>query len=46
MIDLSNSGLEVVLCRPGEYYKGTRFDRAGIFRRIVKDGYVFADEWW
>lgn len=45
MIDLYNSGLEVVLCRPGEYYKGTRFDHAGIFRRIVKDGYVFADEW-
>ena len=45
MIDLYNSGLEVVLCRPGDYYKGTRFDHAGIFRRIVKDGYVFADEW-
>lgn len=45
MIHLSNTGLEVDLCHPGEYYLGTRFDRSGIFRRIVKDGYVFADEW-
>ncbi len=45
MIHLHRDGLEVDLCRPGEYYQGTRFDRAGVFRRIVKDGYVFADEW-
>jgi len=45
MIKLTCEGLQVELCRPGEYYQGTRFDRAGIFRRIVKDGYVFADEW-
>lgn len=45
MIHLSNEGLEVDLCRPGEYYQGTRFDHAGVFRRIVKDGYVLADEW-
>ncbi len=45
MIKLANDGLKVELCRPGEYYQGTRFDRAGIFRRITKDGYVFADEW-
>ena len=45
MIHLSNAGLEVELCRPGEYYQGTRFDHAGVFRRIVKAGYVFADEW-
>lgn len=45
MIELKKDGLSVELCRPGEYYLGTRFDRAGVFRRIVKDGYVFADEW-
>lgn len=45
MIKLGCEGLQVELCRPGEYYLGTRFDRAGIFRRIVRDGYVFADEW-
>lgn len=45
MIKLANDGLKVELCRPGEYYQGTRFDRAGIFRRITKDGFVFADEW-
>ena len=27
------------------YYRGTRFDHSGIFRRIVKDGFVIADEW-
>lgn len=45
MIELKKDGLSVELCNPGEYYLGTRFDRAGVFRRIVKDGYVFADEW-
>jgi len=45
MIELSCDGLRVELCYPGEYYQGTRFDRAGIFRRIVRDGYVWADEW-
>lgn len=45
MIELKKDGLSVELCRPGEYYLGTRFDHAGVFRRIVKDGYVFADEW-
>ena len=45
MIELKKDGLSVELCRPGEYYLGTRFDRGGVFRRIVKDDYVFADEW-
>ncbi|MCR5325876.1 MAG: hypothetical protein K6E37_03890 [Bacteroidales bacterium] len=45
MIKLACEGLTVELCRPGEYYLGTRFDRAGIFRRIVMDDYAFADEW-
>lgn len=48
MIILSKSGLEVTLCSPSfqeGYYRGTRFDHSGIFRRIVKDGFVYADEW-
>lgn len=45
MIHLSNKGLAVDVFSPGEYYEGTRFDRAGVFRRVVKDGYIFADEW-
>ena len=47
-IVLSKSGLEVELCFPdivSGYYRGTRFDHSGIFRRIVKDGFVIADEW-
>ena len=45
MIELSLRPLRLLICEPGEYYQGTRFDRAGIFRRIEKNGYVFADEW-
>ena len=45
---LEKSGLELTLCPPDlqeGYYRGTRFDHSGIFRRIVVDGYVLADEW-
>lgn len=45
MITISRGGLQVQLCQPGEYYQGTRFDHSGVFRRIEKDGYVYADEW-
>ena len=45
MFSIEKDGLLVELCSPGEYYRGTRFDHACVFRRIVKDGYVFADEW-
>lgn len=45
MIHLHFDNLNVKLCRPGEYYLGTRFDRAGVFRKIEKDGHVYADEW-
>lgn len=45
MYRLTKGDLVVELCEPGTYYRGTRFDWAGVFRRIVKDGYVFADEW-
>lgn len=45
MIRLRKEGLSVDLCEPWSYYKGVRFDHGGVFRRIVKDGFVFADEW-
>jgi len=45
MIYLDNEGLEIVLCEPGTYYKGVRFDNGGVFRRITKNGYSFADQW-
>lgn len=45
MITISREDLRVQLCRPGEYYQGTRFDHAGVFRCIEKGGFVFADEW-
>lgn len=47
-IILTKGALEVTLCPPSfedGYYRGTRFDHGGIFRRIEKDGFVFADEW-
>ena len=47
-IIIEKDGLELTLCLPDlqdGYYRGTRFDHSGIFRRIVKDGYVIADEW-
>lgn len=45
MITIACQDLQVELCRPGEYYQGTRFDHAGVFRRIQKDGFTYADEW-
>lgn len=45
LIVISAGGLRLELCRPMTYYRGTRFDHAGVFRRIIKDGYVYADEW-
>ncbi len=45
---ISKDGLSVELCYPSAeegYYRGTRFDWAGVFRRVVKDGHVYADEW-
>lgn len=45
MIELKKEGLEICLAEPGTYYKGVRFDSAGVFRTITKDGYVFADRW-
>lgn len=45
MYTLTKGNLTIQLCEPGEYYQGTRFDHAGIFRKIVKDDYIYADEW-
>lgn len=45
---IEKSGLEITLCLPDMgtgYYRGTRFDHSGIFRRIAKDGFVLADVW-
>ena len=45
MIQLRKEGLSVELCEPWSYYKGVRFDHGGVFRRIEKEGFVYADEW-
>ena len=45
MITLEKAGLKLVLASTGEYYRGTRFDHAGVFRTIYKDGRNYADEW-
>ena len=45
MFEIGNGTLVLTLCEPGEYYKGTRFDRAGVFRRIVYKGLAWADVW-
>lgn len=45
---IGKSGLEITLCPPdmgAGYYRGTRFDHSGIFRRIAKDGFALADVW-
>ncbi len=45
MIDISKGGLSVCLAEPRSYYQGIRFDACGVFRHIIKDGYVFAGKW-
>lgn len=45
---ITKEGLALTLCPPdldNGYYRGTRFDHSGIFRKIVHNGYVIADEW-
>lgn len=47
-IYIKNSGLELELCSPSfesGYYRGTRFDHSGIFRRIIFKDFIIADEW-
>ena len=45
MLTLEKNGLKLVLTVPGAYYRGTRFDHAGVFRKIEKDNRPYADEW-
>lgn len=45
MIELKKDDLRLLISSPGVYYRGTRFDRAGVFRLIEKRGYVYADRW-
>lgn len=42
---LRKGSLFVELSPPGEYYQATRFDWAGVFRRIEGNGCIYADEW-
>lgn len=47
-IVISKGPLELTLCPPSfeeGYYRGTRFDHSGIFRKIVHGGFVLVDEW-
>lgn len=47
-IVLEASDLRLTLCVPDNakgYYRGTRFDHAGVFRAIDYKGYRIADEW-
>lgn len=47
-IEISKEGMVLTLCPPdfdNGYYRGTRFDHSGVFRKVVHRGYVIADEW-
>ncbi len=47
-IYLNKEGLELELCPPNldsGYYRGTRFDHSGVFRKIIFNDFVIADEW-
>ena len=47
-IVVRKGNLELTLCQPSfedGYYRGTRFDHSGIFRRIVKGEFFIAQEW-
>ena len=46
-IVVRKGNLELTLCQPSfedGYYRGTRFDHSGIFRRIVKGGFFIVQE--
>lgn len=48
MIKIGRDGLVLTLCPPDPdngYYRGTRFDHSGVFRKVEVGGYVIADEW-
>lgn len=45
---ISKEGIEAVLCYPSSkygYYRGTRFDWSGVFRKITRRGHIYADTW-
>lgn len=44
-ICLGKGELKLVLCRPGTYYQGTRFDWSGIFRKVELGSFPYCDEW-
>lgn len=44
-IILSGDRIRLELAGPGTYYKGTRFDWSGVFRRIELDGIPYCNEW-
>ena len=47
-ITISKGALELTMCAPdieNGYYRGTRFDHSGIFRKITLDGFALADLW-
>lgn len=47
-ISLDNGSLDLLLAPPDAtegYYRGTRFDHAGVFRKVEMGGRSYADEW-
>lgn len=44
-IKIGKDNLELALCAPGSFYKGTRFDWMGVFRSIEYSGVSFSDLW-
>ena len=48
MVEISKEDLVLTLCLPdfeNGYYRGTRFDHSGVFRKVVHNDYLIADEW-
>lgn len=44
-IELNSGSLRLLLCQPGTFYRGTRFDWTGVFRAVEADGASIADRW-
>jgi len=42
---LCKGDLEIEIEQPGTYYKGTRFEWAGVFSKIKKGGHIIAGQW-
>ena len=48
MLTIGNESLKITLCLPdgkAGYYRGTRFDWAGVFESVVYDGCNYAEQW-